>query len=120
MELADIFNLKLERHAGNTLKKKKVVSISKKYPSIPHEFKSYYPVIPDEENEVKKEDDHQDDDNSIIDVIAVGPKSAPEKIQKPTLTVKNLRKVGRPKQSIVKTPTKSILSFFPKLDKKST
>ena len=118
VELSDIFNLKLERHASNKLKKKRIVSISKKYQTIPHEFISYYPVNFDEENQVEKGDKDEDDNDTKSHVI-VDPKSISTKQQKSALMVNISRKVGRPKQLIVKTPPiKTILSFFPKIDPK--
>lgn len=42
-----INTLRLPRHKGNVLKKKKVMSISNKYFSIPTQYLSYYPKVSD-------------------------------------------------------------------------
>lgn len=126
LELSDIFNLNMERHVGNKLKKKKILSLSKKYPSIPHQYLPYYPVIFDEDNQIEKSDDDEknDDENNLgnlrTDLTVDSAKLFPTKKIPSKLKVTNLRKVGRPKQSITSTPpTKTILSFFPKIEKKN-
>lgn len=44
LSAASISSLKLPRHKGNTLTKKKIKSLAKKYFSIPSEYLSYVPV----------------------------------------------------------------------------
>ena len=62
LSAASINSLKLPRHKGNTLTKKKVKSLSKKYFSIPPQYLPYYPTVDSGVGEAESSDDGSSDD----------------------------------------------------------
>ena len=62
--------IRLERHAGNTLKPKKVQSLAKKYFTIPTEYIDYYPILPDdpENNAQPVEYDSEDEEITVAQI----------------------------------------------------
>ena len=62
LSAASINSLKLPRHKGNTLTKKKVKSLSKKYFSIPPQYRPYYPTVDSGVGDVESTDEGSSDD----------------------------------------------------------
>ena len=75
--------IRLERHAGNTLKPKKVQSLAKKYFTIPTEYIDYYPILPDDpENNAQPVEYGSEDEEITVAQIEQNAKIKKEKTQR--------------------------------------
>ena len=110
-------NVQLPKHPGKDLKEKKLISLAKKYGSIPADKISYYPA-PTAEILAKLEEQKQiDSDEETIVQIAQRHKrhkGASEKTKAGNLhpIFKEKKKVGRPKNATSGAGVPTILQFF--------
>ena len=103
LETVSMLRLTLPKNPGVDLKESKLISLARKYSSIPAKYKKYYPVVEKQLKELTKE--------KLSSVPRV-------KRKRPGSSVagRKKRRVGRPKKkrpplrSIANTP--SILTFF--------
>ena len=104
LKSAELVKMRLSPNPGIILKKSKLKSLSKKYMSIPKQFRSYYPSI----------EDLTDDEGS-----EEGKEIVPNKVKKrkfkqklaPGVPTKR-RKPGRPMKCSAPVDTPSSLSYF--------
>ena len=97
--------LNLPKHQGVELKKTKLVSLAKKYFSIPQKFKDYYPDVT-----TKIEELHKKKAKSVAVGVMRKREDKEKKSKKKRRRVGRPKKVNEPLRSITNTP--SILTFF--------
>ena len=106
LERASMLQVTLPKHPGIKLKETKLVSLARKYFSIPDKFRNYYPVVTKQLKELLEEKK-----SSVL--------GAKRKRANPNMPLSKKRSVGRPKKrrpplrSVGNTP--STLTFFSKI-----
>ena len=104
LERASMLQVTLPKHPGIKLKETKLVSLARKYFSIPDKFREYYPVVTEQLKELLEEE------KSSV--------KGSKRKKNSNMPIMKKRRVGRPKKrrrplrSVGNTP--SILTFFPK------